>query len=226
VIVKEFTHKSMLMRTSLHSEFMAMRYEKGTDLWSQFDKIRVKYEALMNTGVLVSNENYCLLVINFEPAHISAFLAQLSAGMKVQNIVQLRKYALSSPPENSDPSMDDLDAEELMQLASEEWDRHEIERKSRNKVAAPSDMNGTALVMVASEKPGVKSGGSQGKKKRGKPGECWTCGEKCHMKSSCPKRDEKNSGNSLLNKNHPSNNSNTNTNSVGKAAAQDNGLSE
>jgi hypothetical protein len=216
----------MLMRMSLHSEFMAMWYEKGTDLWSQFDKIWVKYEVLMNTGVPVSDEDYCSLVINFVPAHISAFLAQLSAGMKVQNIVQSRKYTLSSPPENSDPSMDDLDAEELMQLASEEWNRHEIEQKSRNKVAAPSNTNRTALVMVTSEKPGAKSGGGQGKKKRGKPGECWTCGEKGHMKSSCPKRDEKNSGNSSSNKNHSSNNSNTNTNSVGKAAAQDNGLSE
>ncbi|KIL55045.1 hypothetical protein M378DRAFT_18300 [Amanita muscaria Koide BX008] len=37
-ISQEFTEKSMLMRSYLHSEFMAMRYEKGADLRAEFDR--------------------------------------------------------------------------------------------------------------------------------------------------------------------------------------------
>ena len=36
--------KSMLMCSSLHSEFMALRYEKGADLRMEFDRVRKKYE--------------------------------------------------------------------------------------------------------------------------------------------------------------------------------------
>lgn len=160
-IVKEFTYKSMLMQSNLHLEFMAM--------W---------YEALMNARVLVSHEDYCSLVINFVLVEISSFLAQLSAGMKVANIVQSKRAIASSSLSCINTSTEELDAEELMQLATKEWDRCKIAWKSRIKANPPSKANGTTLVMVASEKPGAKSGGSQGKKKQGKMGKCWTCGKK------------------------------------------------
>jgi hypothetical protein len=57
-IIEEFTHKSMLMQTNLHSKFMSMRYEKGEDLRTQFDKVRMKYEALLNVGIPVSTNDY------------------------------------------------------------------------------------------------------------------------------------------------------------------------
>ena len=38
-IVEEFMAKSMLMHSNLHSEFINMHYEKGTDLQAQFDLI-------------------------------------------------------------------------------------------------------------------------------------------------------------------------------------------
>jgi len=57
-LVTEFTKKSMIMRSNLHSDFMAMRYEKGADLHSEFDRVRVKYEVLMNAGVSVMDDDY------------------------------------------------------------------------------------------------------------------------------------------------------------------------
>jgi gag-polypeptide of LTR copia-type len=38
-IVMEFTEKSMMMRSNLHSEFMAMRYERGADLRAEFNRV-------------------------------------------------------------------------------------------------------------------------------------------------------------------------------------------
>ncbi len=159
--------KSMLMRSNLHSEFMNMRYEKGADLRAQFDRIQMKYEELMNAGVSVSKHDYRSLVINFVPAEISAFLAQLSASMKALDRVHSKKLkrlgatttSSSSLLKNPDPSIDDLDAEDLMQLAIKEWDQQNI-RKSKGK-APLTETNGTALVMVASERPGAKSGGGK-----------------------------------------------------------------
>jgi hypothetical protein len=194
-IVEEFTEKSMLMRSSLHSEFINMRYEEGADLHAQFDRIRMKYEELMNVGVSVSEQDYHSLVINFVPAKISAFLAHLSASMRALDKVHSRKYkrmGLTSPTGTTDASVDDLDAEDLMQLAIEEWDRHGI-RKSKGK-GTTNNTSGMALAAVASEKPGAKSGGG----KRLPRGVCWTCGEKGHKKDTClsPTTEDKNKGSS------------------------------
>jgi hypothetical protein len=175
------------MRSSLHSEFMHMGYEEGADLRAQFYRIRMEYEELMNAGASVSEQDYRSLVINFVLAKISAFLAHLSASMRALDQVHSRKNKRLgiSPPSteaigNSDPSVDDLDAEDLMQLAIGEWDRQGI-RKSKGKETA-NNSSGMALATVASEKPGAKSGGG----KRLPQGVCWNCGEKGHKRDACP----------------------------------------
>jgi hypothetical protein len=66
-LVTKFTKKSMIMKSNLHSEFMAMRYVKGADLCTEFDHVRVKYETLINAEVPVSDDDYCTLIINFVP---------------------------------------------------------------------------------------------------------------------------------------------------------------
>ncbi|KAK2467948.1 hypothetical protein APHAL10511_000243 [Amanita phalloides] len=120
-IVIEFTRKSMLMHSSLHSEFMAMRYERGANLHSEFDRIRMKYELLVNAGIMVSEDDYRTLVINFLPSELSTFIAQLSAQMKMMNICQ--GVSSSDTSSTSDTKSSDPDAEELMSFALEEWDR-------------------------------------------------------------------------------------------------------
>ena len=56
-IVKEFTSKSMMMQSNLHSEFMAMPYKKG-DLQKELDRVRMKYAMLINVGVIISKNDY------------------------------------------------------------------------------------------------------------------------------------------------------------------------
>ena len=89
----------------------------------------MKYKELMNIGVSVSEHDYCSLVINFILAEILAFLAHLSASMKALDRVHSKKLkrlgATSSSLTNTqatDPSIDNLDAEDLMQLVIKEWD--------------------------------------------------------------------------------------------------------
>ncbi|KAK2461343.1 hypothetical protein APHAL10511_006641 [Amanita phalloides] len=193
-IVIEFTRKSMLMRSSLHSEFMAMRYERGTNLRSEFDHIRMKYELLVNAGITVSEDDYRTLVINFLPSELSTFIAQLSAQMKMMNIRQ--GVSSSDTSSTSDAKSSDPDAEELMSFALEEWDHRESYKKANNKSSGKQKetSDATAMATVSSEKPGASAGGDKGGRRKRQYGkaECWNCGSKGHRRNDCPnKKDDK-----------------------------------
>ena len=186
----EFTPKSMYMQSNLQQEFMSMCAQKGVDLHSEFDRVRVKYETLLNVGIEISDNNYCSLIINFVPPELSSVLAQMSMNMKQVTTSLLKAKVIASAAELKGklPSLV-VDPKDLMQAMLEEWDRCEADKKSRQK-GSTSTSSGTALAAVSSEKPVAKSGG--GNKHRGKPGECWSCGEKGHKKNEClnPKKDE------------------------------------
>jgi hypothetical protein len=192
-IVTEFTHKSMYMQSNLQQEFMSMRAQKGVDLHSEFDRVRVKYETLLNVGIEISENDYRSLIINFVPPELSSVLAQMSMNMKQVTTSLLKAKVIASAAELKGklPSLV-VDPEDLMQAALEEWDRREADKKSRQKGSTSTSL-GTALAAVSSEKPGAKSGG--GNKRRGKPGECWSCGEKGHKKNDCPNPKKDESGN-------------------------------
>ena len=81
-IVTEFTHKLMYMQSNLQQEFMSMRTQKGADLYSEFDKVHVKYKTLLNIGIEISDNDGCLLIINFVPLELSSVLAQMLMNMK------------------------------------------------------------------------------------------------------------------------------------------------
>jgi hypothetical protein len=201
-IVTEFTHKSMYMQSNLHQEFMSMRSQKGADLRAELDRVRVKYETLLNVGIKISDNDYCTLIINFVPPDISSVLMQMSLNMKQVTTSLLKAKVIRSVAELKGklPNLV-VEPEDMMQATLEEWDWREANKKSRQKATA-STTPGTALAAVSSEKPGVKSGG--GKRRHGKPGECWNCGEKGHKKTDCPnpkdeseKKDSEKSGGNL-----------------------------
>jgi hypothetical protein len=60
---------------------------------------------------------------------------------------------------------------------------------------------------VSSEKPGAKTGGGDKRKRFGKHGECWNCGDKGHKRDTCPKPKQENNS-STEGKGQQSSNSN------------------
>jgi hypothetical protein len=170
----------MLMQSNLHAEFMSMCYEKGADLRSQFDTVRMQYETLLNVGIPVSDDGYRSLVVNFVPDNVSSFVAQISAGMKVWTLMDPSGSLSPSSTSGSSGSAIrwTLDAEALMQLAVEEWDRQESSKG--NKKLADTDDSDTAVATVSSED-------EKGERKRSKRQVvvCWNCGGKGHKRDVC-----------------------------------------
>jgi uncharacterized membrane protein YgcG len=191
VIVAEFTEKSMLMQSHLYQEFMAMRYEKGANLRTELDRVRMKYQSLYSIGIEVSDNDYCTLVINFLPANLSNFVVQISA-----NLVMMKLSVGPSSSTSTDGKGNSLypSPERLMQSVIEEWEHRETWKKANGKGKAKEkeEDTGTALATVSSEKPGAKAGGGKDKKKWKPRGKCWNCGGKGHKKPNCPspKKDE------------------------------------
>ena len=202
-ICTEFTQKSMVMHSNLHSEFMAMRYKKGADLQMEFDCIRMKHKELLNAGITVSDDAYCMLIINFVPGEISSFIAQISAGMRALSLIQQMSSSTQPiPSPNDNPAATNsnlkLDLEMLMQMAIKEWEHHQGNKKSNKGKDRQTGTDG-AFATVASEKPGSRTGGSCGRHGRGprQPvGECWNCSGKGHRMDTClsPKKDNKDKG--------------------------------
>lgn len=117
-LVTEFTKKCLSMKAGLRSEFMALRYRKGADLRLEFDRVRMKYETLMNAGIPVTDDDYRILIINFVPPSILAFIAQLSATMKAMALMKPAALTALSSEVSSDAYV--LDPESLMQLIIDE----------------------------------------------------------------------------------------------------------
>ena len=233
-IVMEFMHKSMHMQSNLHTEFMGMRYQKGANLQLEFNRVRVKYETLLNVGIKISDNNYHLLIINFVPLELSSILSQMSINMKhmMSSLVKSKLITMPAELKGKIPTLV-IDPEDLMQAALEEWDRWEPDKQSRSKSSGSNSSSGTALATVSSEKPGVKSGSGKSKQK-GTPGECWNCSEKGHKRNNCPnpkvndkeyeKRDlNKSKGNSNKEKGNSSgSSSNSNSNKASSSSKKSN----
>ncbi|KAK7000918.1 hypothetical protein R3P38DRAFT_2416715, partial [Favolaschia claudopus] len=90
----------------------------------------------------------------------------------------------------------------LIQLACEEWDRIEAEKKKRNGNTQPNrEDTGTALsAQYFSSSSQSNRSGKFGKGNNQRPkGVCWNCGGKGHVQSKCPSpkpnRGEKGGGN-------------------------------
>jgi hypothetical protein len=169
--VLEFSRKSILMKANLRAEFTNMHYEKGADLRAEFSKVRMKYTALLNVSIKISDDDYSSLILNFIPGDIASHLANVSAGMKAHALV----LAINKEKEIELS----LDASTLMQFTLQEWDRQAPARKAKEKSKENAN-SGTALTTVSSEKPGAKTSGIDKRKHFGKRGECWNCGDKGH----------------------------------------------
>ncbi|KAI1784625.1 hypothetical protein LXA43DRAFT_1066601 [Ganoderma leucocontextum] len=194
-IVKEFTEKSILLCANLCTSFLNLQYKSGADLHAEFDRICVAYEELLNADVDISDAKYASLIINFVPSELSTFISQLSATAKITARMQALSTAQSSTAASSTSSTTVLsgekpilDAEMLMDITLEEWERRQADKgKGKAKDA------GVAASVLSSEK--LKKG--KGKHGLQKPiGVCWTCGGKGHKQAACPSPnpDEKGKG--------------------------------
>jgi hypothetical protein len=173
-IILEFMQKSMLVCSNMHLKFMAMHYTSGANLHAELDRVHVEYETLLNADVAVTDNDYHTLVINFLPSHLASFVAQISANTKAITMVQHAASSASAmtPTAPLDPKLLEMSPESMMTLALEEYDR-----QADKKTSKPKD-TGVAASMMASEKPGSRTGGGKGGKGKGpqKPkGVCWNC---------------------------------------------------
>ena len=224
-IIKEFTQKSMMMKSHLHTEFMAMRYDlKSTSLRTEFDRVRMKYEELLNAGVSVSDNDYRTMIINFVPQQLSSFLAQISANVK---IIAVAQGAIDDDDDDDQDSSSYLiDPEALIEIAIEEWERRASDKRARNaskQSSGPDKADGTAMATVSSsERPGATAGGGNRSGRggyrgrgRGHRGGCWNCGGRGHRHDNCssPKKEEKDSSTSTENKDQANSQSNASTSS-------------
>jgi len=191
-IILKFTQNSMLIHSNMHSKFMAMHYMSGANLHTELDHVCVKYETLLNADVAVTDNDYCTLVMNFLPSHLTSFVAQISANTKAITMVQHTASMASTmtPIGPLDPKLLEMSPKSMMTLALEEYD-YQADKKSFK----PKD-TGVAVRTMASKKPGSRMGGAKGGKGKGpqKPkGVCWNCSGKGHKSDMCPtpKTDEK-----------------------------------
>ena len=139
-LVKEIKKLLLWMRSDLHSEFMNMRCEKSADLREQLDRVRLS------------------LVINFLSPELSLFVARFSVNKMVLMMTNGSSSESATGDDGKSWSADRAsDAEALMRMAMDEWDRC----KAENELALKGmviDMN-TDLVTVLAEEPVKGSGG-------------------------------------------------------------------
>ncbi|TFY51058.1 hypothetical protein EVJ58_g10760 [Rhodofomes roseus] len=179
-IVQEFSQKSMLLRANLRTQFLNMRSTPGANLHSELDRLRMRYEELISHDIVVSEAEYASLIINFLPDELSTFVSQISATAKLARRFQTSPIAPLLPDAQADVASEEtpvLDAEALMEIALEEWDRrHASKAKTKPKDA------GVAASVLSSEKPKAK-----GRRGPQRPvGVCWNCGGKGHRQDQCP----------------------------------------
>ena len=179
-LVEEIKKKLLRMQSNLRSEFMNMRYKLGADLREQLDRVRLNYEALIKVDVSVSDDDYRSLVINFLSPELSSFVTRFSVDKKA---LMMTNGSSSASATGESWSADRAsDAEALMRMAVDEWDRCKAENELASK-GMVMDMN-TDLVTVLAEEP-VKGSGGRKSRKRGKP-VCWNCGDRGHNRGACP----------------------------------------
>ena len=180
-ISNEFQQKSLLYRTTLHADFMNMRAVSGTDLHTEFNRVRTTYDELLNVGITISDGEYSSMLISFLPSELSSFISQLSTTAKLsQRLNPVQTTATPATGSGTVPGVDKpvIAPDLLMELALEEWDRQQLDKKSKVKAKD----HGVAAVALSSEK--LKTKGRGGPKKP--VGVCWTCGGKGHKQAACP----------------------------------------
>jgi len=86
-LVLEFTQKSQITQAHIWTELMNMRSTPGADLHAEFDRLRAAYDNCLAAGITVSDEEYSSLVISFCPPLLLAYIAQVSANMRINLMI-------------------------------------------------------------------------------------------------------------------------------------------
>jgi hypothetical protein len=196
-LVTEFSMRSMLKRSNMRADFMALSFTPGSNLRDEFSRVTTEYEQLINLGVEVSDEEYRSLIFKFVPIEIANHLSSVSASMKTLHLAQ---KLTQSPGASVTPAVDtELDPTVLMDIALDHWEMLERQKISKLKMKETKRDPGVAAAgIMSSEKPGTKTGGGNRWKGKGRGArtdtkaetrrelECWNCGGKGHRTDKCP----------------------------------------
>jgi len=87
-LITEFSMCSMLKRSNMRADFMALSYTPGSNLHNEFSRVTTEYEQLINLGVEVSDKEYHSLIFKFVPIKIANHLSSVSASMKTLCLAQ------------------------------------------------------------------------------------------------------------------------------------------
>jgi len=196
-LITEFSMRSMLKRSNMRADFMALSFTPGSNLRNEFSRVTTEYEQLINLGVEVSDEEYRSLIFKFVPIEIANHLSSVSASMKT---LRLAQKLTQSPGASETPAVDsELDPTVLMDIALDHWEMLERQKISKLKMKETKRDPGVAAAgIMSSEKPGTKTGGGNRWKGKGRNArtdtkaetrrelECWNCGGKGHRTDKCP----------------------------------------
>ena len=180
-ITEEFQHKSLLARTTLRADFMSMRATQGADLHSEFDRVRAAYNELSSVGITISDGEYSSMLVSFLPSELASFVSQLSATAKLAQRLNTSTQTTANSAAGTGTAADAdkpvIAPDLLMELALEEWDRRQLDKRSKAKVKDP----GIADTTLSSEK--LKTKGCT--RPRKPVGVCWNCRGMGHKQDAC-----------------------------------------
>jgi len=191
-LIAEFSTISLFMKSDMRTKFMELRYRPGTNLTTEFDRIRIEYERCSQNGIEISDSDYRALITKFVPVNLAAFIATITAQAQASLLLRRQQQGLGTGNDEEERSEEmSLSPENMMILLTQEWEHLENEKPTKFSKAKET-LPGLATLTMVSERPGAKAGGGNRWHGRGRGpqrpiGVCWSCGEPGHRQSACPK---------------------------------------
>ncbi|KAJ7063911.1 hypothetical protein C8F01DRAFT_37327 [Mycena amicta] len=205
-ISNKFTALSAHVIASMQADFDSFSCGENGNVRTHLEQLELKHKALVAVGVKLSDSQYATRIINSLPRSYQKYLSTISSSAKAAlSATNLARTAAAQTATTAAAGMTitsgntaatqaiTLAPSYLMQLALEEWDRMEAERKMKKSSRSRED-TGVALSAQASSsawssrKPqsGGKPGGNGNNNTQRPKGVCWNCGGRGHVQSKCP----------------------------------------
>lgn len=196
-IKQDVTTKSVMLLASLRNGFLAKRCNPKADLHKEFDDVRFEHERIAGLGVIISDDDYRTMIINFVDPHpwLSTFISQMTTGQDLQSVF-LQQFLALNPSlipgaTQAATRMPSINPDTLIRLTLLEWDRHQGQKQAKKEKETSTGVAAAASTsLISSEKPGEKQGGAKGNRGKGKESgsklTCWNCGGTGHKSPDCP----------------------------------------
>jgi hypothetical protein len=100
-----------------------MRARTGTNLHTEFDRLRSAHDDCLAARATVSDDEYRSLIIinNFCPSSLGAFISQISDNIKINSVITKGAATSTAPSGSTVPAS--LDPELMISIILEEYDR-------------------------------------------------------------------------------------------------------